>query len=112
MLSEPGPASGRLNVSSPLKERGFHVRFSEFNCRRLVICGVNWTHKTEQTHQDKNCWNEQTLHNSCTSGEFYGVELHYPPDLIKVHFYRTVGWTCGVEKVVCMSLSSLIDTMW
>ena len=29
MVSQPGPASGRLNVSSPLKERGFHVRFSD-----------------------------------------------------------------------------------
>ncbi len=29
MVSQPGPASGRLNISSPLKERGFHVRFSD-----------------------------------------------------------------------------------
>ena len=29
MVSQPGPASGRLNVSSPPKGRGFHVRFSE-----------------------------------------------------------------------------------
>jgi hypothetical protein len=30
MVSQPGPASGRLNVSSPPKGRGFHVRFSEY----------------------------------------------------------------------------------
>jgi len=29
MVSQPGPASGRLNVSSPPKGRGFHVRFSD-----------------------------------------------------------------------------------
>lgn len=29
MVSQPGPASGRLNTSSPLKERGFHVHFSD-----------------------------------------------------------------------------------
>ena len=30
MASQSGPASGQLNVSSPPKGRGFHVRFSEF----------------------------------------------------------------------------------
>ncbi len=29
MVSQLGPASGRLNISSPLKERGFHVSFSD-----------------------------------------------------------------------------------
>ena len=29
MASQSGPASGQLNVSSPPKGRGFHVRFSE-----------------------------------------------------------------------------------
>lgn len=29
MVSQPGSASGRLNFSSPLKERGFRARFSE-----------------------------------------------------------------------------------
>jgi hypothetical protein len=28
MVSQPGPAFGQLNVSSSLKERGFHLRFS------------------------------------------------------------------------------------
>jgi hypothetical protein len=29
MVLQPRPASGQLNVSSPPKGRGFHVRFSE-----------------------------------------------------------------------------------
>ncbi|MDR4481976.1 MAG: hypothetical protein R3B95_01745 [Nitrospirales bacterium] len=41
MVSQPGSASGRLNFSSPLKERGFQVRFSEEegSCRFTKLRG-------------------------------------------------------------------------
>ena len=36
IVSQPGPASGRLNVSSPPKGRGFHVRFSNLQNSQLL----------------------------------------------------------------------------
>ena len=40
MVSQPGPASGRLNVSSPPKGRGFHVRFSDQADARAICRAV------------------------------------------------------------------------
>ncbi len=37
MVSQPGSASGRLNFSSPLKERGFQVRFSKVGLKGRVL---------------------------------------------------------------------------
>ena len=40
------------------------------------------------------------------------ARLNFIPSPHIILGYCIVGWTWGVEKVVCINWSSLIDTMW
>ncbi|MCA9500793.1 MAG: transposase [Nitrospira sp.] len=55
MVSQPGSASGRLTFSSPLKERGFQVRFSEVftfvDATQLIAKATLWEERDKARQQ-------------------------------------------------------------